>query len=115
MKYLAFNSSVGVQAARFICNHAIAENVKLTVEHVAPHVVELPQVIADDQMQIIMRVAEKFEGYLTDEIPSPIDFYNPLPRTRRPAKERTEYDFTTRGEQGRHYSWRRRWENAAVA
>lgn len=94
MKYLAFKSSVAVMACLHICNYAIAGNVKLTVEHVAPHVVELPQVIAEDQKKIIMAVAEKFDGYLTDEIPSPIDFRNPQPMQpkARPAYETYDYN-----------------------
>ncbi|MNI68601.1 hypothetical protein D3C73_1243070 [compost metagenome] len=94
MKYLAFKSSVAVMACLHICNYAIAGNVKLTVEHVAPHVVELPQVIAEDQRKIIMAVAEKFDGYLTDEIPSPLDFFNPQPAQPRtkPASEGYDYN-----------------------
>ena len=80
MKYLAFKSSVAITAAAMICNYAIAGNVKLTVEHVAPHVVELPQVITEDQKKIIVMIAEKYDGYLTDEIPSPINFFDPQPQ-----------------------------------
>ena len=94
MKYLAFKTSVAVTAASMICNYAIAGNVKLTVEHVAPHVVELPQVIAEDQKQIILAIAEKFDGYLTDEIPSPINYYDPQPvkPKAKPKPEGYDYD-----------------------
>lgn len=93
MKYLAFNKSVAVMAALCICNHAIAGNVKLTVEHVAPHVVELPHVIAEDQMMIIQAMAEKFDGYLTDEIPSPIDFFDPQPLVPKAKPVLVGYDY----------------------
>lgn len=93
MKYLAFKASVAIQAAAMICNYAIAENVKLTVEHVAPHVVELPQVIAEDQKKIIAMIAEKFDGYLTDELPSPIDFFNPQPQMPKAKPVLAGYDY----------------------
>lgn len=93
MKYLAFKSSVAITAAAMICNYAIAENVKLTVEHVAPHVVELPQVIAEDQKKIITMIAEKFDGYLTDEIPSPIDFFDPQPQMPKVRSHHDGYDY----------------------
>lgn len=94
MKYLAFKRSVAVIACLHICNTAIAENVKLTVEDVTPHVVQLPQGIAEDQKQIIMAIAEKFDGYLTDEIPSPINFFDPQPQQpkARPVYEAYDYN-----------------------
>lgn len=93
MKYLAFKSSVAITAAAMICNYAIAGNVKLTVEHVAPHVVELPHVIAEDQKKIIVMIAEKFDGYLTDEIPSPIDFFDPQPQKPKARPVHDGYDY----------------------
>lgn len=101
MKYLAFHTAVAVQAAAFICNYAVAQNLKLTVEHVAPHVVELPAEITESQQQIIGAVAEKFDGYLTDEIPSPLNFFNPQKIMRRKSTGEYSYDITTRGERDR--------------
>lgn len=98
MKYLAFNTSVAFLAAMTICNYAIAENTKIDVENVAPHVVKLPDDIAETQLRIIMDVAEKYQGYLTDEIPSPISFYDPQPPVPRVKPQPTGYDHAAAAE-----------------
>lgn len=107
MKYIAFTKSVAQMAATYINNHCVAKGSALRVEHIAPHVLELPLVVGESDMLIVQPLMEQFGGAMSDVVPPPIDFYDPKPRTRRKALG--EYDVTTKGERDRTLDGRGRY------